>query len=133
MYSRALCLWPDIGEDSSSTLARRWSRSVLGSVAQPDTCGVEPLQAVAIVVFRCQLNSVLSDAWLDIFVMPRWPCKPFVALHVPDCVMISTMLHCRDVRPDILGWRTGRPPLWRDVPGRGVTACVEMVVKTGMR
>ena len=47
-----------------------WSKSVLGSVAQPDACGVEPLQAVALAVFRCQLNSVMSHAWLDIFVMP---------------------------------------------------------------
>ena len=70
MYSRALWLWPGFGEDSSSTLARRWSKSVLGSVAQRDACGVEPLQTVALVVFRCQLNSVLSHAWLDILVMP---------------------------------------------------------------
>ena len=47
-------------------LARRWSKSVLGSVAQPDTCGVEPLQAVALAVFRCQLNSKLGHAWQNI-------------------------------------------------------------------
>ena len=29
------------------------------------------------------------------------------------------MLHCRNVRPDILGWRTGRPPLWRHVSEGG--------------
>ena len=61
-----LVFWPDVGEEPSPALARIWSQSVLGSVAQPDTCGVEPLQAGAIVVFRCQLNSVLSHAWLDI-------------------------------------------------------------------
>ena len=31
------------------------------------------------------------------------------------------MLHCRNVRPDILGWRTGRPPLWRHVSEGGAT------------
>ena len=33
------------------------------------------------------------------------------------------MLHCRNVRPDILGWRTGRPPLWRHVSEGGATGC----------
>ena len=31
------------------------------------------------------------------------------------------MLHCRNVRPDILGWRMGRPPLWRHVSEGGAT------------
>ena len=29
--------------------------------------------------------------------------------------MISAMLHCRNMRPGILGWHMGRPPLWRHV------------------
>ena len=37
-------------EDSPSPIARRWSTSVLGSVAQPDACGLEPHQAVAVPV-----------------------------------------------------------------------------------
>ena len=62
-------------------LEGRWSKSVLGSVAQPDACGMEPLQAVALVVFRCQLKT-LSRAILghDNFSCLDGHVKPFVAI-----------------------------------------------------
>ena len=61
-----LVFWPDFWRGTIFYLSEDLKQSVLGSVAQPDTCGVEPLQAVALAIFRCQLNSVLSHAWQDI-------------------------------------------------------------------
>ena len=56
---------------------------------------------------------------LSAYFVLRFLCTNHLQPYGPDCVRISAMLHCHDVRLDILGWRTGRQPPWQDGPGRG--------------